>query len=76
MQARDYLLRHHIESDVEMTPLFAETVTRDLLNHAMPRRAQYLVMGAYSHSRAGEYLFGGVTRDLLQSCPIPLLMAR
>jgi nucleotide-binding universal stress UspA family protein len=76
MQARDYLLRHHIESDVETTPLFAETVTQDLLNHAMSRRAQYLVMGAYSHSRAGEYLFGGVTRDFLQSCPIPLLMAR
>jgi nucleotide-binding universal stress UspA family protein len=76
IQARDYLLRHHIESDVEMTPLLAETVTQDLLNHAMSRRAQYLVMGAYSHSRAGEYLFGGVTRDLLQSCRIPLLMAR
>jgi nucleotide-binding universal stress UspA family protein len=32
-------------------------------------------MGGYSHSRAGEFLFGGVTRDLLRACPISLVMA-
>ena len=33
------------------------------------------VMGGYSHSRAGEFMFGGVTRALLKDCPVALAMA-
>jgi len=36
----------------------------------------YLVLGGYSHSRAGEYVFGGVTRSLLNQCPITLVVGR
>jgi nucleotide-binding universal stress UspA family protein len=32
-------------------------------------------MGAYSHSRVGEWIFGGVTRALLKDCPVPLVLA-
>ena len=38
--------------------------------------ASYMVMGAYGHSRAREFFFGGVTRDLLKDCPVPLVVAR
>jgi nucleotide-binding universal stress UspA family protein len=38
--------------------------------------ASYLVMGGYSHSRVGEYIFGGVTRTMLSQAPVPLLIAR
>jgi nucleotide-binding universal stress UspA family protein len=31
------------------------------------------VLGGYSRSRAGEFLFGGVTRDLLHACPVSLV---
>jgi nucleotide-binding universal stress UspA family protein len=34
-----------------------------------------LVMGAYSHSRAREFVFGGVTRYMMQSAQLPLLLA-
>ena len=37
--------------------------------------AQYIVMGGYSHSRLGEYVFGGVTRTLLKDCPVALVIA-
>jgi nucleotide-binding universal stress UspA family protein len=37
--------------------------------------AEYVVMGGYSHSRAGEFLFGGVTRQLLHDCSVTLVMA-
>ncbi len=47
-----------------------------LIETAKQLKAQYLVMGAYGHSRAREYLFGGVTRSLLNDSPIPLLLAR
>jgi len=32
-------------------------------------------MGGYSHTRIGEYVFGGVTRILLTECPLPLVIA-
>lgn len=38
--------------------------------------ADLLVMGAYSRSRLREYLFGGVTRTMLQSMPNLTLMSR
>jgi nucleotide-binding universal stress UspA family protein len=33
------------------------------------------VMGAYSHSPMRELLFGGVTRTLLKSMTVPVLMS-
>jgi nucleotide-binding universal stress UspA family protein len=32
-------------------------------------------MGGYGHSRAGEFLFGGVTRALIKECPIALVLS-
>jgi nucleotide-binding universal stress UspA family protein len=32
-------------------------------------------MGGYSHNRIREFVFGGVTRNLLRECPIPLVIA-
>jgi nucleotide-binding universal stress UspA family protein len=37
--------------------------------------ASYLVMGGYSRTRIGEYLFGGVTRSLLKQSSINLMIA-
>lgn len=37
--------------------------------------ADLLVAGAYGHSRLGEWLFGGVTRELLATSPICCLMS-
>lgn len=37
---------------------------------------ELLVMGAYGHSRVKEFFFGGVTRTILQSMPVPVLMSR
>lgn len=37
--------------------------------------AQMLVMGAYTHSRAREFVFGGVTHHMLKTARVPLLLA-
>ena len=34
-----------------------------------------VVMGAYSHSRLRQLILGGVTRHMLGSAPVPLLMS-
>jgi nucleotide-binding universal stress UspA family protein len=46
-----------------------------LIRLAQHEGADLLVTGAYGHSRLGEWIFGGVTRDLLATCPICCLMA-
>ena len=37
--------------------------------------ADLLVMGAYTHSRLRELVFGGVTAHVLRTCRIPTLLA-
>jgi nucleotide-binding universal stress UspA family protein len=58
--------------------VLARTMPRvsDVLNrHVIDTGADLLVMGAYGHSRLREALFGGATRDMLEICPVPVLMA-
>jgi hypothetical protein len=33
-------------------------------------------MGAYSHARARAFVFGGMTRYMLEKAPVPLLRGR
>jgi nucleotide-binding universal stress UspA family protein len=46
-----------------------------LLSLAADLGADLLVMGCYGHSRAREWVLGGVTRSILQSMTLPVLMA-
>ena len=46
-----------------------------LLNEAADNGADLIVIGAYGHSRLREFVFGGVTRSLLQSMTAPVLMS-
>ncbi|MEO0982077.1 MAG: universal stress protein [Pseudomonadota bacterium] len=48
-------------------------VAAGLLDLAEARSASLLVMGAYGHSRAGQFLFGGVTRTMLRTDERPPL---
>jgi nucleotide-binding universal stress UspA family protein len=47
-----------------------------LLSQAVAFRADLLVMGAYGHSTLREWMFGGVTRTVLNEAGIPVLMSR
>jgi nucleotide-binding universal stress UspA family protein len=46
-----------------------------LLSRAADLGADLLVIGAYGHSRLRELLLGGVTRSILQSMTLPVLMS-
>lgn len=70
----EYLSRHGIHAEIEAHAPKTDTAS-DLIERAVRLGAEYIVMGGYSHSRAGEFLFGGVTRELLGACPISLVMA-
>ncbi|MBM3555636.1 MAG: universal stress protein [Alphaproteobacteria bacterium] len=45
-----------------------------ILARAKAEGADLLVMGAYTHSRFRELVFGGATSDTLDAAPIPVLM--
>jgi nucleotide-binding universal stress UspA family protein len=46
-----------------------------LIRVAQEERADLLVTGAYGHSRLGEWIFGGMTRELLATSSICCLMS-
>ena len=70
----EYLSRHDIHAQME-THLPKFGISEDIVTHAKKVGAEYVLMGAYSHSRAGEFFFGGVTRELLRNCAISLVLA-
>lgn len=74
-QARDYLALHGIGAEVREWPLQEPGIATTLIAAAESLDASYIVMGAYGHSRLREAVLGGATRDLLDSSPIPLVLA-
>ena len=70
----EYLSRHGIHAELESRTTSGD-IESALVNYAERHGASLIVMGGYGHSRAGEFLFGGVTRGLIKECPIALLMS-
>ena len=60
-------LHHHGKADRQLG--------ESLLSLAADLAADLLVMGCYGHSRARELVLGGVTRSILASMTLPVLMA-
>jgi nucleotide-binding universal stress UspA family protein len=73
--ALQYLSRHGIHAELVEEPPIADNIQDEILEQAAVFGAGYIVMGGYSHTRAGEFLFGGVTRSLLRECPASLVIA-
>jgi nucleotide-binding universal stress UspA family protein len=69
-----FLTRHGLKVTVDQLPSAGKEVAEVLLQHAMDKDADLIVMGAYGHSRLREWLLGGTTRDLLTKAKLPVLM--
>jgi nucleotide-binding universal stress UspA family protein len=70
----NYLLRHGITTAVGLV-LHEGGVTDELLRFVRTEQIDLVVAGAYGRSRLGEWVFGGVTRDLLRKSPICCLFS-
>ncbi len=46
-----------------------------LLSFAADQGSDLIVMGAYGHGRMRELVLGGVTRTLLESMTVPVLLS-
>lgn len=72
-EALRYLARHGIKAELtelQQGPSIEESLAAEVARVG----ADLLVMGAYSHSRLREFLFGGVTRFFLDELTAPPLL--
>lgn len=71
----ELLARHGAHVTTHLLHAPAGTVADEILRFAGRQDADLIVMGGYGHSRLREWLFGGVTRDILQISPLCCLMS-
>ncbi|MCE7026927.1 universal stress protein [Jiella avicenniae] len=69
-----HLARHGVTVEIRELAAWKDPA-EGLLKEAGAVGAELVVAGAYGHSRLREYLLGGVTRELIRHCRLPLLMA-
>jgi nucleotide-binding universal stress UspA family protein len=71
-----YLARHGAQVDVEQATSNGSPIGEVILTRAVDHCVDLIVIGAYSHARWAEIIFGGVTRILLTQMPVPVLLSR
>ncbi|MFZ6719546.1 universal stress protein [Undibacterium sp. Ji49W] len=69
-----YLARHGIKVEVSVHKTNTD-IGNALLSLAHDVDSDMLVMGGYGHSRFREMIMGGVTRTILESMTVPVLMS-
>jgi nucleotide-binding universal stress UspA family protein len=74
-EAAAYLSRHNISAAIHPKHPNVPSAAREILKLVKLLDADYLVLGAFGHSRLREAIFGGVTRHMLTESPVPLFLA-
>jgi len=72
---RLHLGRHGIETQIHHITAAGSDAQHAILSRAAESKADFMVMGGYGHSRLREFILGGVTRSVLKSMPVPVLMS-
>lgn len=70
-----YLERQGVSVHLNRIASQGRPVAEAIAMHARDHDSDLVVFGAYSHSRLGQSLFGGVTRSLLAEVPLPLFVS-
>lgn len=74
VEIRKLLRRYGVEANIVLKG-GERDVGSALMELAVARRADMLVMGCYGHSRLRELLLGGTTRSVLMSASVPVFMS-
>jgi nucleotide-binding universal stress UspA family protein len=70
-----YLVRHRVIVAAEVWRRPRRPVETELMHVVEEEKADLIVAGGYGHSRLGEWIFGGVTRELLTASPVCCLLS-
>ena len=71
----EYLAVTGLKVDASRIASTSDKVGKALLREASKAPGPLLVMGAYGHWRWREWVFGGVTEEVLRNTTMPVLMA-
>lgn len=71
-----FLALHAVAAEAAVLPAVGLSVAQRIIAFARDEKAGLIVMGAYGHARLGEWAFGGVTREMLETSPVCLLLSR
>jgi nucleotide-binding universal stress UspA family protein len=73
---RRHLARHGVNVEIKhITAGGGVDVPNAILSHAADSGTEFMVLGGYGHSRLREFILGGVTRSILGSMTVPVLMS-
>ncbi|HEY4860984.1 MAG TPA: universal stress protein [Xanthobacteraceae bacterium] len=70
-----HLVRHGVPATAKRTSKGDISIENVILSYTADSGADFLVMGGYGHSRLREFILGGVTRGILASMTLPVLMS-
>ena len=70
-----HLARHDLKVELEHITSPDIDVASTILSYVADSGADMIVMGGYGHSRVREFVLGGVTRGMLESMTVPVLMS-
>jgi nucleotide-binding universal stress UspA family protein len=70
-----HLARHGLKVELKRVSAGNVDVPSAIRSHAAETGADFMVMGGYGHSRLREFILGGVTRTVLATSTIPVLMS-
>lgn len=70
-----HLARRGVQVQLANLASMGRTEIEVIQEHALAIDADLIVMGGYGHSRMSEFIFGGMTREMLKSAALPVLMS-
>jgi nucleotide-binding universal stress UspA family protein len=70
-----HLARHGLQVELKRITAGNVGIQNAILSYAADSAADFMVTGGYGHSRLREFILGGVTRTILKSMTVPVLMS-
>ena len=70
-----HLAHHGAKVELKRIVTTETDVAGIILSQAADMSTDFMIMGGYGHSRLREFILGGVTREILASMTVPVLMS-
>lgn len=75
LKLADYLEHHGITAPVALVQARQRPIARALQDHALEIGADFMVMGAFGHSRTRDFVMGGATAEILRDLKLSVMLS-
>jgi nucleotide-binding universal stress UspA family protein len=70
-----YLERHACRSNFKVVEDEGQSIPRWIISEAIEAGCDLIVMGVYGHTRQRDFVLSPISQHMLESSPLPLLIA-